>query len=77
MPLPERIVVELTRCEALVLFEFLRRCDEEEKYAFHDQAEQRVLWNLECLLQPQLAEVFSPDYGETLRAAWAELRDSE
>jgi hypothetical protein len=77
MSLPEKIVVELTRQEALVLFEFLRRCDDEEKYAFADQAEQRVLWDLECALQPQLVEVFSPDYKELLRTAWAEIRDSE
>ena len=77
MPLPEKITIELTRKEALVLFEFLRRCDDEGKYSFVDQAEQRVLWDLECALQPQLTEVFDPNYAELLKAAWAELRDPE
>ncbi len=77
MSLPEKIVVEFTRKEALVLFEFLRRCDDEEKYAFADQAEQRVLWDLECTLESQLVEVFSDNYTELLRTAWAEIRDSE
>lgn len=77
MSLPEKIVVEFTRKEALVLFEFLRRCDDEEKYAFADQAEQRVLWDLECTLESQLVEVFSDNYAELLRTAWAEIRDSE
>ena len=77
MSLSEKVAVELTRKEALVLFEFLRRCDDEGRYAFADQAEQRVLWDLECALQPQLVEVFDPNYGELLKAAWAEIRDSE
>ena len=77
MPLPETITVELTRPEALVLFEFLRRSDDEGHYAFADQAEQRVLWDLECALQPQIIEVFDPNYGELLQAAWADLRDAE
>ncbi len=77
MSLPEKVVVEFTRKEALVLFEFLRRCDDEGKYAFADQAEQRVIWDLECALQPQLTEVFDPAYGQLLQAAWAEIRDSE
>ncbi len=77
MPPTETVSVELTRKQALVLFEFLRRCDDEGRYAFADQAEQRVLWDLECALQPQLTEVFDPNYGELLKAAWAELRDPE
>jgi hypothetical protein len=77
MSLPEKVTVELTRKEALVLFEFLRRCDDEGKYAFADQAEQRVLWDLEGALETQLVEVFDPDYARLLTAAWAELRDSE
>lgn len=72
-----KMVLPLTRQEALVLFEFLRRCDEDGKYAFLDQAEQRVLWNLECLLQSQLHEIFDPKYHELLKAAWATLRDPE
>jgi hypothetical protein len=77
MSLPEIITVELTRKEALVLYEYLRRCDDEGKYAFADPAEQRVLWDLEIDLQPQLVEVFSPDYREIIKTAWEEIRDSE
>ncbi|MBA2114051.1 hypothetical protein [Bremerella alba] len=74
-PASETISVELTQQQALVLFEYLRRCDEEERYVFRDQAEQRALWDLECSLQSQLTEVFAPNYGELLKAAWAQLRD--
>jgi hypothetical protein len=77
MSLPGKITVELTRKEALVLYEYLRRCDDEDRYVFADQAEQRVLWNLEIALQPQLPEVSAPQYGELVKAAWAELRDPD
>jgi hypothetical protein len=71
------VTVKLTRQEALVLFEYLRRCDDEGKYAFVDQAEQRVLWNVECVVQKHLHEIFDPKYGELLKTAWAKLRDEE
>ena len=75
MLIPERIAVELTRNEALVLFEFLRRCDDENEYSFVDQAEQRVLWDVECVLQKQLVEIFSPEFGILLNAAREQVRD--
>lgn len=76
MPLPDKIIIELTRSEALVLFEYLRRCDDDDgKYVFVDQAEQRVIWDLEMAIQPQLDEVFAPNYGELLKAARDAIRD--
>ncbi len=75
MELPDKITIELTRSDALVLFEFLRRSDDQENYDFADPAEQRILWDLECALEPQLVEIFSPDYRELVNAAWAAIRD--
>lgn len=72
-----KLTVDLTRQEALVLFDYLRRCDDEGRYSFADQAEQRVLWNLECILEKTLPEIFDPKYREILQAAWAQLRDEE
>ncbi len=77
MSIPNTINLELARKEALILFEFLRRCDDNGNYSFADPAEQRVLWNVECALQPQIFEVFDPNYKQILSAAWAELRDPE
>jgi hypothetical protein len=74
MELPEKITVELTRAEALVLFEFLRRSDDAEKYEFLDPAEQRVVWTLEGKIESQLVEVFDPNYGKLLSAAWDAVR---
>jgi hypothetical protein len=42
-----------------------------------DQAEQRALWNLCCLLEKQLVEPFKADYVEMLGAARSRLRDED
>lgn len=72
---PDKIIVELTNKEALVLLEFLYRFSEVEGYPFEDQAEQRVLWNVETILEKQLVEVFSPDYKKLLQEARNQVRD--
>jgi uncharacterized protein YdiU (UPF0061 family) len=78
MTLPDKITIELTRAEALVLYEYLRRCDDDEgRYEFVDQAEQRAVWNLEMLVQPQLPEVFAPNYGALVKFARDAIRDPD
>jgi hypothetical protein len=67
-----RVVVEFTRQEALVLWEFLRRCDEEGvQFPFADPAEERMFWELELRIQPQLNAVIrdNPDYERDLAHA--------
>ena len=46
--------LDLTSDEALVLFELLARFNDDEILSVKDQAEERALWNLHCLLQKQL-----------------------
>jgi hypothetical protein len=72
---PATITLELSNHEALVLFAFLHRFDDEAAYPFADQAEQRVLWDVECMLEKQLVELFSPDYHAFLAEARAQVRD--
>ncbi|MFC3503583.1 hypothetical protein ACFOOK_21780 [Micromonospora krabiensis] len=74
------VVVRLTHDEALVLFEWLHRTDERTNGftgLVEDQAEQRALWNLTCLFEPLLAELFRPDYQELVEQARSRLRDAE
>ncbi|TQJ21942.1 hypothetical protein FBZ33_2175 [Micromonospora sp. A202] len=74
----DEMVLRLNRDEALVLFEWLYRTDETTNdFAdlVEDQAEQRVLWNLTCLLERELVEPFSPQYAELVEQARARLRD--
>lgn len=74
----EEISVGLSRDEALVLFEWLARTGADEQPAvFEDQAEQRVLWDLEAVLEKHLTEPLRSDYRELLEAARARVRDDE
>jgi hypothetical protein len=74
---PARIAIELSNREALVLFEFLRRSDDQSCFSFEHQAEERVLWTLEGMLETQLVEIFSPDYGRFLADAREAVKDKE
>ncbi|TDC44969.1 hypothetical protein E1258_31000 [Micromonospora sp. KC207] len=72
------VVVRLSHDEALVLFQWLNRTDERTSdFAdlVEDQAEQRVLWNLTCLLERELPEPVSSGYRELNDQARTRLRD--
>ena len=71
----EDVNLPLTPDEALVLFEWLGNFNKGE-HEFDDQAEQRVLWNLEAMLESELVEPFRPDYPELVAAARDRVRDS-
>lgn len=74
----ESVRLELTADEALVLFDLLSRFSNTDVLAIEDQAEQRVLWNLCCLLEKHhLVESFSADYHRLIRQARDRLRDPE
>jgi hypothetical protein len=71
----EAVTLPLTQDEALVLFEWLVNFNKRE-HDFEDQAEQRVLWDLEAMLESELVEPFSPDYRLLVTAARERVRDS-
>ncbi len=73
----DEIGIYLNKNEALVFFEFLSRYSDSDKMDIEDQAEQRILWNLTCLLESDLAEPFAENYGDLLEAARSEIRDKE
>jgi hypothetical protein len=56
--LSEKISLELTPSEALVLFEFLSRFSDDDVLVLEDQAEERVLWDLCASLESILARAF-------------------
>lgn len=73
-----RLNIGLTRDEALVLFGFLRRLNEnEDNSPFEDQAEQRVLWNIECMLEKELPGPFHENYIQILELARENVGDNE
>lgn len=72
----EIINLSLTKEEALVLFEFLNRFnDNDSKLTIEDQAEERVLWNLCSDLERNLVESFQQNYDEILAKARETMRD--
>lgn len=71
-----KIQIELSRDEALVLFEWLARFDPaDHPELFESQAEQRVLWDRASILEKTLHEPFAPNYRELLDAARERVRD--
>jgi len=75
MPEVSPVSLTLSRDEALVLFDYLFRFDRSDSLAIEDQAEQRVLWNLQARLEKILAEPFRDDYADLIRAARDRVRD--
>lgn len=73
----DRVEMELTPDEALVLFEFLSRFSDTDALTIEDQAEQRTLWNLLCKLESQLVEPFRPECRQLVQQARDRLRDKE
>ena len=74
----EEISIDLSRDQALVLFEWLARTGAaDQPAAFEDQAEQRALWDLEASLESVLTEPLREDYRQLVEGVRARLRDAE
>lgn len=64
----ENVELRLTTAEALVLFEWLVAAHDAQGL-IADEAEQRVLWDLESQLETKFVEPLMPDYTELVDAA--------
>jgi hypothetical protein len=73
----EKVTLEITRDEAIVLYEWLAVHNKKEDLPFEDQAEQRVLWDVEAMLEKELWEPLSNEYDKILARARENTRDSE
>ena len=69
--------ITVTWEEIIILSELISRINESNilKNFFEDQSEQRVLWNLECLLEKNTSNIFSKDYKIKLQEARDNIRD--
>lgn len=55
----KNVNIQLTKDEAIVLFEFLGRFNERIDFdRFEDKAEGRVLCDIECILEKELSQPF-------------------
>ncbi len=70
-----KVTLQLSNDEALVFFDWIKRFNESTA-SFADQAEERVLWDLEAILEKQMVEAFSDDYEQLLVAARNRVRDA-
>ena len=72
----EKVNIELSKDEALVLFEFLHQIGQENREnIFEDKAEQIVVWNIESLLEKLLIEPLSENYNKLLIVARKNVRN--
>ncbi len=69
----ENITLVLSQDEALVLFELLSRFSDGKDLHIKDQAEERVLWDLCCLLEKQLVQPFREEYAVLIEKARASM----
>jgi hypothetical protein len=76
-PLDTPLTITLDADEALVLFDFLWRYEQEERLAVEDPAEGVVLTRLLGALERHLVAPFDPRFSELLGAARARIRDPE
>jgi hypothetical protein len=68
--------LSLTNDEAIVLFEWLSRFNaEKHPELFEDQAEERVLYDLEAVLEKVIDETFRDDYKDILYEARRRVRN--
>ena len=67
------VLLVLSPAEALVFYDWLRRSSEADEPQGLVPAEQRVLWDIEALLEKSLVEPFCPDYAGMLQKAREEV----
>ena len=71
----KRVKIELTSDEALVLYDWLARFNQRADTDFVDQAEERVLFDLEAMLEKALVAPLQSDYPALLAQARSNVRD--
>jgi hypothetical protein len=69
------VKIELTSDAALVLYDWLTRFNQREEIDVADQAEERVLFDLEAMLEKALVAPLQADYAELLAQARSHVRD--
>ena len=73
MTTTDKVSFELTRKQALVIFEWLTELDEQEEPNYGHPAVQRVVWQIQSQLEKLLSEPFASNYKELLEEARNEV----
>lgn len=74
-----KISIKFTRDELLVLSDLIYRINSKKvlNNFFEDQSEQRVLWDLESMLEKNTSNILSWDYLKDLKKARENIRDKD
>lgn len=74
----KNVIITFNEAEALVLLEWLTKINEKNNSElFEDrQAEEKVLFDLEALLEKNISETFKSNYSEILFAARRAIKNS-
>jgi hypothetical protein len=64
-----KIVLELSRAEAVVLADFLLRFRDEERLAVDHEAEEQLLYDLCAVVEQQLPELFDASWSKIVERA--------
>lgn len=71
-----KMYLKLSEDEAIILLDWLSRFNECDHVAlFQDQAEERVLFDLEAILEKSMNEILDVDYKDKLLRAREQIRD--
>jgi hypothetical protein len=74
----KNIVITFSEEEALVFFGWLSNFNQEERSTlFQDQAEERILFDIEAELETVVSATFDNNYQEILLKARQKIRDVE
>ena len=72
----KKINIKITKNEALVLFDFLSRLNQNDNIDFfEDKAEKILLWNIESELEKELEDIFDSNYKLILEKARTEIHN--
>lgn len=72
----KNVVIKLNQEEALVLLEWLYKFNKEERPTLiQDQSEERILFDLEAVLEAFVSNTFENNYQEALLKARQKIRD--
>lgn len=75
--LNQKIIINLTNEEALVLLHWLSKFNNEDNYNFKDKSEKRVLWDLESVLENSTDGILSDNYIYLLESARKKINNCD
>ncbi|NEN22298.1 hypothetical protein G3O08_02115 [Cryomorpha ignava] len=74
----KKVIIALTQDEAVVLYDYLTRFNSQDNNVpFDDQAEQRVLWDIESMLEKEMVASLKTNYQDIVKQARDNIRDNE